>query len=87
MKGLLLFRDYGSIAELARKSAESSGNAIAAARKHISNVEDVLEIRIDELGERIKDFDDKFGSFPMNSQSPEEIAKDQITIFRGCTGI
>ena len=74
----ILFRNYQRIGELAKKSSESSKNAIDYAKKNISKVEDLLEIRINELGKRIKDFENKYGTYPMNSKHRDEIVKSKL---------
>ncbi len=79
----ILFRDYDRTVELAEKSSESSVIAIAFAKKNISNVEEVLEIRIDELGERMKEFDVRFSSFPMSSDHRNDLAKSRLQYSEG----
>jgi len=79
----ILFRDYHRTAELAEKSAESSGNAITAAKKNMTIVEEALQIRIYELGERIKYFDKNFGNFPMNNSQRDELAKSRLHYSEG----
>jgi len=79
----ILFRNYKRIGELAKLSSESSGKAIATTKKNIKNVEDELEIRIYKLGERIKDFDNKFGCFPINSMHRDEIIKSKLQYSEG----
>ncbi|MFH0756795.1 MAG: L,D-transpeptidase [Bacteroidota bacterium] len=79
----ILFRDYRGIVELSGKSSESSRKAIAAAKANISKVEEVLEIRMNMLGERMKDFDVRFSSFPMNSSLRNELAKSRLQYSEG----
>jgi len=79
----ILFRNYQSIGKLAKKSSEYSMIAIDNANKNISKVEDLLEIRIDKLGKRIKDFEEKFGSFPINSMHRDEIVKSKLNYSEG----
>jgi hypothetical protein len=79
----ILLRDYHRTAELAEKSAESSGKAIAAAKKNLTEAEEALQIRIDELGERIKDFDAKFGNFPLTIGHRDDLAKSKLQYSEG----
>lgn len=79
----ILFRNYRRIGELANKSSESSRIAIDITKKNILNVEDILEIRIDKLGKRIKNFEENFGSFPMNSMHWNEIVLSKLQYSEG----
>lgn len=82
-ESLWLFRNYRRTSELAGKSAESSRVAIASTRKNILNLEEVLKFRIYELGERIKEFDEKYGDFPMNKRHRDEISSYKIHYSEG----
>jgi len=79
----ILFRDYDRTVELAEKSSESSNKAIATAKKNKTKAEEALQIRIYALGERIKDFDKKFGSFPINSSHRDELSKSRLLYSEG----
>ena len=72
---ILLFRNYQQVTAFAEKSFERSENAIKEAKENISNTEEIFEIRIDELGKKIKNFDENFNSFPMNKNHRDAIIK------------
>jgi L,D-peptidoglycan transpeptidase YkuD (ErfK/YbiS/YcfS/YnhG family) len=74
----ILFRNYKRTVEFANISSESSRNAIENTKKNISKVEDILKSRIEKIGKRIKDFEAKYGSFPMNSMHRNEIVKSEL---------
>jgi hypothetical protein len=46
-------------------------------------MEDGLEIRIDELGKRIEEFEDRFPNFPVNSRHQEELARCKLRLSEG----
>ncbi|MFO7669685.1 MAG: L,D-transpeptidase [Bacteroidales bacterium] len=74
----ILFRNYQRTAELANKSAESSAHATTRSIKNILKTEELLEFRMITLAERMKVFEEKYGSFPMNSKHQEEFAKSKL---------
>jgi hypothetical protein len=74
----ILFRKYQRIVELAHKSAESSAHATASSKKNILKAEELLEFRLITLAERMKTFEEKYGSFPMNSKHQEEFSKSKL---------
>ena len=75
---IILLRNYILTAEFAGKSSESSRRAMAVAKMNISNLEKELEPRITGLGQKIKDFEHKFGAFPMESKQREEILGSKL---------
>ena len=79
----ILLRNYKKVIELAKKSSKSSENAIKKARENISSTKNILEIHIERLGERIKNFEEIFGSFPINKSHRNEIAKCKLLYAEG----
>lgn len=79
----ILFRNYKGIAGLAKESADNSKNAIENAKRNISKVEDMLEIRIDEMAGRINGFEKNLGSFPVSSAHQKEIIKCKLQFSEG----
>jgi murein L,D-transpeptidase YafK len=80
---IILFRNYQKVIELANKSVLSSQQAIESSKAKRVEVEGVLEIRIDELGRRIKDFEEKLGNFPMDLLHRQEMAKSKLYFSEG----
>jgi L,D-peptidoglycan transpeptidase YkuD (ErfK/YbiS/YcfS/YnhG family) len=74
----ILFRDYGLVSELAQKSIESSEKAIIKTRRFVNNTEDLIEIRIEEIGEKIKNFEEYFGKFPVSKDHRDEINRSKL---------
>ncbi|WP_291856026.1 murein L,D-transpeptidase family protein [Marinilabilia sp.] len=74
----ILLRDYKKVSELAQKSIESSEIAMAKSSMLIANTEDLLEIRIEKTGEKIKSFEEFFGNFPLDKKHRDEFSKSKL---------
>ena len=79
----ILFRDYARVDELARTSQQLSTYAINHARQNVSEIESDLEIRLEELGKRISEFDEKFGSFPVDGKHQEQMVRCKLEYSEG----
>jgi hypothetical protein len=75
---MILFRNYRGVRDLAGKSVESSRNASALARRNMVRAEEMLEIRMHGLEERMKEFEDAYGNFPMNAMHRGAVAQSKL---------
>lgn len=75
---MILFRNYEGVKDLAGKSAESSRKAGELARRNMVKAEEMLEIRMQGLEERMKVFEDTYGNFPMNAMHRGAVAQSKI---------
>jgi Tfp pilus assembly protein PilE len=82
-KKFILFRNYQQVIDQANKSILSSQKAIENSKTRRVEMEGFLEIRIDELGKRIKDFEEKLGNFPIDILHRQEIAKSKLFYSEG----
>ena len=72
------FRNYREVTELAKKSMERSEQAIYKARQTISETEGLLKMRIEKLGDKIKEFEKDFSSFPLSKKHRDDFAKCKL---------
>jgi hypothetical protein len=79
----ILLRNYDIIKNLAERSAECSESAIDLAKKHISRVEDVLELRMETLGKQLERFEENFGSFPVSTGHRQQMARCRLQFTEG----
>jgi L,D-peptidoglycan transpeptidase YkuD (ErfK/YbiS/YcfS/YnhG family) len=79
----ILFRNYEAICTFAEKSSQSAERAISRAMKNVSAVEDILENRIDKLGKKIQEFDQKYGNFPISTELRNEITESKLQYQEG----
>jgi hypothetical protein len=75
---MILLRDYRTVSGFAQKSMKSSEEAIRIARRTISNTEDALGIRLEQSGDKIRNFDKNFGRFPMDKEHRERFARCKL---------
>lgn len=75
---MILVRNYRQVSELARKSMEKSNVAIAASKKAILNTEEILDRRLEVIGGKINDFEEKFGHFPLSKKHREVLTKSKL---------
>ncbi|MBN1119209.1 MAG: L,D-transpeptidase [Bacteroidales bacterium] len=64
----ILLRDYRKVSEFAKKSMEYSEKAIDKSRIFIASTEDILKIRIETIGQKIKGFEEYYGKFPLDKK-------------------
>lgn len=74
----ILFRDYQKVSEFAKESIERSEESIFLARKSITSIEEILEIRIGKVNSKIKHFEDNFGNFPMSKKHRDDFVKCKL---------
>lgn len=79
----ILIRNYQQVIELANSSVQCSEQAIERAKKNRLKIESFLEVRINVLGKRILDFEEKLGNFPMDEGHRKEMAKSKLYYSEG----